>query len=75
VTDLTQKDISRCIALGHFASHQSEWEVRSEPNSPALTLGVVAQQPEQPLQHRQAVPGGLPTSEKLHFNAHRDMGL
>lgn len=75
IMDLIQKDICRCITLRHLASHHLEWEARSEPNSPALTLGVTALQPEQSFRDRQAVAGGLPTSEKLHFNAHSEMGL
>lgn len=38
--------------------------MRSELNSPALTLGVTALQAEQPFRHSQAVAGGLLAPEK-----------
>lgn len=59
----------------HLASQHSKWEVRREPSSPALTLGVRALQPQLSSPHKQDEAGGLEASKKLHFNAHREMGL
>lgn len=49
--------------------------MRPELNSPALPLGVRALQPQLSFLPRQDGAGILPRSEKLHFNAHREMGL